>query len=280
MNSMTLKIRFIRTCILLAVTILAFTTWNAAANESADGVDAAILSARFYDEVDRRLELPESELLIYAKLLHVALNSAGLETLTPQLVVLVDRSPLVQAAMVLWKTDDGSLYLIGTSPVSTGRPGSYEYFETPIGVFRHSVGNPDFRAKGDRNSNGILGYGPKGTRVFDFGWQLGTRTWDRKGASLMRLQMHSTDTDLLEPRVGTPQSKGCIRIPLSLNHFIDHYSILDADYEIASHAGQVIGVWSRDRQSARGPGRYLIVVDSERTAKPDWVAPSNAARIP
>lgn len=280
MKSMKLKITIARTCILLAVIISAFTTWNAEAEESADSVDAAVLSARFYDEVDRRLELPESELEIYVKLMHAALISAGIGTITPQLVILVDRSPLVQAAMVLWKTDDGSLYLIGTSPVSTGRPGSYEYFETPIGVFRHSVGNPDFRAKGDRNSNGILGYGPKGTRVFDFGWQLGTRTWDRKGASLMRLQMHSTDTDLLEPRIGTPQSKGCIRIPLSLNHFIDHYSILDADYEVAAHAGKHIFVWSRDRQPAREPGRYLIIVDSERTARPDWVAPSNTERIP
>jgi hypothetical protein len=280
MNCMKLKTTIARTCVLLAVILSAFITLDAAAEENSDDIEAAILSAKFYDEVDRRLELPESELTAYAELLHATLASAGIRMLTPQLLVLVDRSPLVQAALVLWKADDGSLYLIGTAPVSTGRPGSYEYFETPLGVFRHSVGNPDFRAEGIRNSNGILGYGPKGTRVFDFGWQLGTRTWDQKGASLMRLQLHSTDTDLLEPRVGTPQSKGCIRIPLSLNQFIDHYGILDADYEDAAHAGKHISVWNRDRQATRWSGRYLVIVDSERTVRPAWATPSNAEHIP
>lgn len=259
--------------------MLAPPAWGTEAEDNSDDVEAAVMSAMFYDEVDHRLELPETDFLAYTKLLNAALTSAGIVTLTPQVIVLVDRSSNVQAAMILWKAPSGSLYLIGTASVSTGRSGSYEYFETPLGVFRHSVGNPDFRAEGNRNTNGILGYGPKGTRVFDFGWQLGTRTWDQKGASLMRLQLHSTDTDLLEPRVGTQQSKGCIRIPLSLNHFIDHYGSLDADYEEAARAGKKISVWLHDRRPTKWPGHYLIIVDSQRTTRPNWARPSGMEPI-
>src|SRR5664280_1193720 len=46
-----------------------------------------------------------------------------------------------------------------------------------------------------------------------------------------RLQMHATDPDQLERRLGTAQSKGCIRIPASLNIFLDRFSVLDQDYE-------------------------------------------------
>jgi len=85
---------------------------------------------------------------------------------------------------------------IGASPASTGKPWRFDCFMTPPGVFEHSIDNPDFRAKGTRNGNG------KGVK----GWGLG-------GESRMRLQMHATDPDLPEQRLGTAQSKGCIRIP-------------------------------------------------------------------
>ena len=56
------------------------------------------------------------------------------------------------------------------------------------------------RARG--TSLGIRGYGVKGMRVFDFGWVTGERTWGDGGLSPMRLQLHSTDPDVLEPRLG------------------------------------------------------------------------------
>lgn len=250
----------------------------AVADEGQEDVEAAALSADFHDQVDRQVDIPEADLLLYSKFLHATLASAGIKNLTPQLLVLVDRNPNVQAVMILLSASDSTLYLIGAAAVSTGRPGSYESFETPLGVFRHGTGNPDFRAEGVRNSNGILGYGPKGARIYDFGWQLAPRTWDKRGASQMRLQMHSTDTELLEPRIGTQQSKGCIRIPLSLNHFIDHYGILDADYEEAVRLGSTNYIWPRNREPTQWSGRYMIVVDSARNIRPDWASLSDAKR--
>lgn len=76
----------------------------------------------------------------------------------------------------------------------------------------------------------------------------------------MRLQMHATDPHLLEPRLGTAQSKGCIRIPAALNDFIDRYGILDADYEQAMPAGLTFWVLRRDRTST--PGRAAIWLSS------------------
>jgi hypothetical protein len=84
----------------------------------------------------------------------------------------------------------------------------------------------------------------------------------------MRLQMHATDPHLLEPRLGTAQSKGCIRIPAALNEFIDRYGILDADYEQAMAAGQTFWALRRDRTPTPWPGRYLVVVDSARKTRP------------
>lgn len=244
----------------------AFPAFAAAALEP----EATELALAFRAEVNRRLEVPERDLPRYALLLDQAASAAGITTLGPQLFVLVDRNPQVQAAMVLWKSADGSLQLIGASPASTGRPGRYEYFETPLGLFRHHPGNMDFRAEGTRNDNGILGYGPGGTRVYDFGWQVAPRGWGSGGASLMRLQMHATDPEILEPRLGTAQSKGCIRIPLSLNRYLDRRGILDADYEDAAASGMKMWIWRADRSPTATPGRYLAVVDSGRTERPDW----------
>ena len=64
------------------------------------------------------------------------------------------------------------------------------------------------------------GRGRKGTRVYDFGWVPAAKGWGNGAMSVMRLQMHATDPDQLERRLGTAQSKGCIRIPASLNEFI------------------------------------------------------------
>jgi len=47
--------------------------------------------------------------------------------------------------------------LVGAAPVSTGLPGRFEHFTTPLGVFEHSLANPDFRAEGTKNQFGIRG---------------------------------------------------------------------------------------------------------------------------
>jgi hypothetical protein len=82
--------------------------------------------------------------------------------------------------------------------------------------------------------------------------------------------MHATDPDLLERRLGSAQFEGCIRIPASLNRLLDHYGLLDADYERARREGHKHWVLDSQSEPVPSPGRYLIVVDSGREDKPEW----------
>ena len=222
----------------------------------------------FRRQVDRKLDVPEIEQHKYEDLLSERLPPA--ERDTPQYVVLVDRSRFVQAAMIFKIRPDGAFEFIGASPVSTGKPGKFEHFTTPTGVFEHCVDNPDFRAEGTFNEFGIRGYGRKGMRVYDFGWQKAEKGWGGGGEGTLRLQMHATDPDRLESRLGTRQSEGCIRIPATLNAFIDEYGILDRDYETAMDEGKTFWVLPKTRRATPWSGRFLIVIDSARTRRPAW----------
>ena len=222
------------------------------------------LVALFELEVDRRLRLTVAESEAYAARLAGALESAGVRLERPQFVVLVDRDASAQALLLWWATPDGLTLLIGASPVSTGRPRGFEHFETPTGVFEHSLANLDFRAEGVLNEFGIRGYGDKGMRVFDFGWVPARRGW-APGEQLMRLPMHATDRQKLEPRLGQRESKGCIRIPATLNRWIDRYGVLDAAYEEALAAGRQFWVLRGDRMPTPWSGRYLVIIDSQRS---------------
>jgi len=228
-------------------------------------------------EVDRRLDVPTAEQVFYARTLDAALRQHEPPDLPSQYVALVDRDPQVQALFLYRlnaETVPRSWQFIGASPVSTGKPGRYDYFETPTGVFEHTLANRDFRAEGTKNSQGILGYGVRGMRVYDFGWVLAQRGWKsasgRGGYSQMRLQMHATDPYQLEQRLGTRASKGCIRIPASLNVFLDRYGVLDADYEQALATGARLWVMRADRTPVADPGRYLVIIDSGRNERPAW----------
>jgi hypothetical protein len=216
--------------------------------------------------------MPEHEGTAYARRLAIALRARGLADLPPQFFVLVDRSPRVQAMLLYWGGSGAGLHLIGSAPCSTGKPGRYEYFETPLGVFAHTLDNPDFRAEGSVNDQGIRGYGVAGMRVFDFGWVTTSRGWGDRRPGQMRLQMHATDPEALEPRLGTACSKGCIRIPADVNVFMDRFGILDADYERALAEGQAVWQLRSDRTPTPWSGRYLVVVESPRDARPFWMA--------
>jgi len=230
-------------------------------------------------KVDRKLVVPQEEQRFYAGQLIHELQQAGLDKLPPQYVVLVDRNPKVQAILLFWISDTGSAEFIGASPVSTGRRGGFMYYETPIGVFDHCVANPDFRAEGTENALGILGYGVRGMRVYDFGWVGARKTWE-PGKGRMRLQMHATDPRYLEPRLGTVQSMGCIRIPATLNALIDHYGILDADYERAEASSRHFQTLSPDREPTPWSGRYLVIMDSNRATRPHWSPKPSMKRLP
>ncbi|MDZ4146496.1 MAG: L,D-transpeptidase [Burkholderiales bacterium] len=225
---------------------------------------------KFALEVDRRLDVPAQAQQRYLALLDAALANAGLADLPMQTLVLVDRSVQVQAAFVVLRTPEKGWFWLGASPVSTGRVGSFDHFRTPVGVFAHSLDNPDFRSEGTYNQNHIRGYGERGMRVFDFGWTQAERGWGAGGQSTMRLQMHATDPDTLEPRLARPESKGCIRIAATLNVFLDRYGVLDADYEQALARGRSLWVMRADRTPVPWPGRYLVIVDSQATERPAW----------
>ncbi len=246
--------------------------------------EATLLDAsrlRYAAEVERRLDVPREAQVAVVTLLEAALARAGLAELPAQHVLVVDRSPQVQAAFLLLQAPQGGWRWVGASPVSTGRVGTFDHFRTPLGVFAHGLDNLDFRAEGTVNSNGIRGYGARGMRVFDFGWVAAERGWGAGGSSPMRLQMHATDPALLEPRLGRVDSKGCIRIPATLNTFLDRHGVLDADYEAGLAQGKALWMLRADRTPLPWPGRWLVVVDSQTSQRPAWAAlprPAAAAR--
>lgn len=242
-------------------------------------VDGATLALAFRREVDRRLDVPQQDQARYAQLLEAALANAETPVTASQYVVMVDRNPYVQAIFVYWLDAQASsdrLHFIGASPTSTGKPGEFEHFLTPLGVFAHTLDNMDYRAEGTLNELGVRALGRKGMRVYDFGWVQGERGWGRGGLSQMRLLMHATDPDYLEPQLGVAMSKGCIRIPATLNTFIDRYGLLDADYEQALANGRKLRVLRPDRIPTPWSGRCLVIVDSGSTERPAW-SPKTAA---
>lgn len=220
--------------------------------------------ARFETEVSRRLPLPPPgpQRARYAQQVDEALAEVTGPLDPIELVLVVDRSPRVQTVFLLLKSVGCGWFWLGAAPVSTGRVGSFDHFLTPVGAFLHSPDHPDFRAEGSFNSQHIRGYGRRGMRVYDFGWVLAERGWGAGGRSLMRLQMHATDPARLEPLLGRPASKGCIRIPASLNTFIDHHGVLDRAYLEAQAAGRPQWILQAQREPVPWPGRFLVVVDS------------------
>jgi hypothetical protein len=225
---------------------------------------------QFYREVDNKLDVPLAQQQEVFTRVQQALADADLGTLGEQALVVIDRSPQVQAAFVLLRSPDKGWQWLGATPVSTGRPGGFEHFYSPLGVFLHTPDNPDFRSAGTYNSNHIRGYGERGKRVFDFGWQLAERGWGAGGSSKMRLAMHATDPERLAQRLGTVASEGCIRIPATLNRFLDTHGVLDADYEALATTGQAPRILLADRQPLPWPGRYLVIIDSQTSERPAW----------
>jgi hypothetical protein len=251
----------------------------AAASIPVQAEDGASLALVYQREVNSRLDIPPQARMRYAQLLDSALANAGVPFIKSQYILVLDRNPNVQAIFVYWldvQPSTNRWHFIGASPASTGKSGQRGSFITPLGVFAHTLDNKDFRAEGTLNELGIRGFGRKGMRVFDFGWVQAERGWGRGGFSQMRLLLHATDPDYLEPLLGKQWSKGCIRIPATLNIFIDHYGLLDAGYELALENGKKLWVLRNDRTPTPWSGRYLVIVDSESTERPVWSPESNA----
>ncbi len=253
---------------------------NVAQRTGLPATGAYAMRQTFAKEVDRRLNVPLAAQQANGRLLQHALDDHGHGALANEFVVLVDRSENVQALFVYFRAKPGDAWsMIGASPVSTGRPGTYDHFLTPLGVFQHVPGNMDFRAEGTENEFKIRGYGARDMRIYDFGWADGERGWGKGGVSPMRFQMHATDPEKLEPLLGMRHSKGCVRIPSTLNAFFDHHGILDAQYEARAAEGESMWVLKPTRQTTPWAGHYLVVVDSGAKARPAWSpGPGKAAR--
>ena len=185
----------------------------------------------------------------------------------PQLVVVVDRSPRVQGLAVLMAMPDDVFNETATTDISTGSTGRYDHYVTPRGVFHITGAILGYRAEGTVNGYGIRGLGGKGMRVWDFGWQRARKGWaeevGKPDSTLIRLEMHATDPDKLEQRIGQPASQGCIRIPTVMNRFLDLHGVLDVEYEQAAATDiKFRSLLLANRMPSLLAGNTLIVADS------------------
>ena len=202
------------------------------------------------------------------------LEASGDKIERAQLAVVADRNPRVQQMRILLLLPDAPWRDLGGSRVSTGQAHRVGYFITPRGVFKHTDAILDWRAEGTFNENHIRGLGLKGMRVWDFGWQPASRGWgsppERNDIVLL---LHATDPEYLEPRLGHPASKGCVRIPAAMNRFLDRHGVLDREYESAAKLDiRFRALLLPNRTPTPLAGDMLIVVDSSEPPKPAAVA--------
>jgi hypothetical protein len=203
----------------------------------------------------------------WTRLARAQLAATHTEILRPQLIVVVDRSVKVQQLALIVAQPDDPYDVIGVVHVSTGQSGRFDHYVTPTGVFRHTDAILDYRAQGTYNENHIRGLGLKGMRVWDFGWQWAHKGWSPAvGKPLeiqIRLEMHATDPAVLEQRIGRTASQGCVRIPSTMNRFLDRHGVLDAIYERAAVTDiRYRALLLRDRTESSLAGDALVVVDS------------------
>lgn len=177
-----------------------------------------------------------------------------------QYFIAVDRNPVKENLYIgFYDNDTKTFTLSDPAKVSTGSTRK-KHFITPVGWFENLPENGSHRALGTKNENGIRGLGKKGMRVWDFGWQKAQAGWEKKeDIRDIRLQMHATDPDFLEQRLGKPDSEGCVRVQAKMNEFLDKYGIIDKKYEEQQPQSWVL---RKDRTPVEHAGSYLLVVDT------------------
>ena len=224
------------------------------------------LRSTFAREVPQHIIGTDADDMAWIARAQIAAKDAGFAVIRAQLLVVVDRNPAVQQMRVIVAQPNGPWKVVGGSKVSTGQEGRHGYFITPRGVFLHTADILDYRALGTFNENHIRGLGLKGMRVWDFGWQVAERGWraDREPGEI-RLEMHATDPDYLEQRLGRPASEGCVRVPATMNRFLDLHGVLDADYEVAARDDtRMASLLRPDRNPSPLAGNAMVVVDSSQ----------------
>src|SRR5437899_88096 len=238
--------------------------------EARTSLEASRLRAALAAEVPRRTTCGDASDRAWIEPARMTVAAAGMIIDRPQLLVVVDRNPKVQELCIILARPDAPWLVIGGSKVSTGQAGRFDYYITPTGVFPHTQAILDYRAEGTFNENGIRGLGLKGMRVWDFGWQTAAKGWraDREPGDI-RLLLHATDPDFLEQRLGRPASQGCVRVPATMNRFLDRHGVLDACYEQAARTdGRIREILPVDRQPTPLAGDALVVIDSAERSGP------------
>lgn len=201
------------------------------------------LAQRYRTRVEGSLAVPQSDARIYASLAELELASRPGLMLRPQYLLVVDSCPFVQTAFLFFRLLPGRYELVGAAPASTGDPVRPGCVATPCGVFPQA-GHPD---------------GELAARVYDFGLQRSRRPGAR-GFLPVHLQAHAAQGRSRE-LLGSVQSDGRVLLPPTLVAFLDEYGILDAGRVPArTPAGEDLPF----------AGRYLVVLDSEQDARPDW----------
>jgi len=195
------------------------------------------------------------------------LRQANADLSQSQYFVYADRNPAAQVLfLAFYDATAQTVRLLGADFISSGklRQGK-DSFLTPVGVFENLPDNWGYRAQGTKNDKGWRGLGAQGSRVWDFGYQQAPRRFSHGVYdSQMRLLMHATDPDNGEPRLGGPDSKGCVRISATANAFLDRHGILDRLYEQLAATDPDHSQWllRKDRTPAPHAGSYLVVGDS------------------
>lgn len=210
------------------------------------------------------------------------LQAAGLDASLSQFFLYADRNPATQLLfLAYYDAATRQVILLGVDFISSGklRVGE-DSFLTPLGVFENLPDNWSYRAAGTKNAKGWRGLGGRGSRVWDFGYQQAPRQF-RQGVydSQMRLLMHATDPDNGEPRLGGPDSKGCVRVSAAANAFLDRHGILDRHYEqlVADDSERAKELLGSGHTPVSQPGSFLVVGDSAiQSAARETDAPSTA----
>lgn len=192
--------------------------------------------------VARRLSVPPEEEALYAWLAEVQLLDSARSLWEPQYLLVVDRDPHVQAALLYWRLSGRSYQLLGAAPVSTGGPAGPDHVETPVGAFVQQPLPPR--------------QGTEGSRVFDFGWQRARAASGRGPLVPARLQARAA-LGSARLTLGRNSSNGCVLLPDDATALIDELGLLD-------------GGARGDPQRLPYAGRMMLVVDSQRGERPAW----------
>lgn len=242
--------------LLVVLSVFVFQSIQCSAAAPVDN-EVKLVKEKFHEHVEAVATLPDYEAELVATTKKITRDFEKFEKY-PQYFLVVDRNPSKQLiALSFYDPVTNGVSLLGFTKVSTGNPKRLGHYETPVGVFRNLPENMSYRALGTRNSKGWRGFGVKGSRVWDFGWQK-SRNFKNPDIDI-RMLMHATDPDNGEKRLGTVDSKGCVRIPAKLNSFLDLHGFLDSEFEKAESKKYVL---LKNREQVKFAGSILVVIDS------------------